>query len=69
MIPIALPAASSPERLRILRGRAIQSQSLDDLYQRREAVNRLIDSLEQYVQSKPCRRAELIPLNATRMCS
>jgi hypothetical protein len=46
----------------------IRVQALERLYLRREAVDELIRSLEQYEETVP-RRAPCIPFSADRKCS
>lgn len=52
MMPIALPSPLSPERDRMPVANAIRSRALDRLYRRRSAIDELIRSLEDYVQSR-----------------
>ena len=70
MMPIHLPQPSSEERSRLLSVGAFQSRALDRLYQRRTAVENLIQALEAYVKCKqdglaPC----LEPFTVERKCS
>jgi hypothetical protein len=70
MIPIALPSPSSSERTRILAAHAMRTQALDRLYERRDAVDNLIQSLEDYLRCKQARSAECVDfLSAARKCS
>ena len=68
-MPIALVSRSSAERSRALSADAIRIRALERLYQRRDAVDDLIQSLEGYEQChKPC-AAACIDVSAARKCS
>jgi hypothetical protein len=68
-MPITLPAPSSAERARLLSVDVIRRRALERLYERRDAVEDLIRSLEGYEQCHKVCAAECIKLNAARMCS
>lgn len=69
MIEIALPSPTSADRNRLANLQAIRRRALDRLYQRREAVDDLIQSLEVYLKSKESRRAQCIEFVSARRCS
>jgi hypothetical protein len=69
MAPIALPPASSVERNRLLSVDAIRRRALERLYERREVVEDLIQSLEDYKRCNQTRKAECIEFSAARKCS
>jgi hypothetical protein len=68
-MPIALLARSSTERARALSGDAVRIRALERLYQRRDAVEDLIRSLEGYEQCHRVRAAACIDVSAARKCS
>jgi hypothetical protein len=68
-MPITLVAPCSAERSRALSADAIRTRALERLYERRDAVEDLIRSLEGYEQChKPCATAS-IGVSAARKCS
>jgi len=70
MTLIALPTPSSAERARLLNVHALRSQALDRLYARRDTVDDLIRSLEDYLRCKQALSAECVDfLSAARKCS
>lgn len=69
MMPIALPRPSSAERNRLLSVDELRLRALERLYQRREAVDALIASLEEYQKSTGPRRAECVEFSSARKCS
>jgi len=60
MNPIQLPSPSSTERNRLLNGHAVRTKTLDRLYQRRDAVDQLIRSLEDYMRSTEASEPECL---------
>jgi len=48
MQTLPLPSPNSPERSRLLSAYAIRRRALERLYERRDAVDQLIRSLERY---------------------
>jgi len=70
-MPIALapPSSSSAERIRLLSVDAIRRRALERLYQRRDAVEDLIRSLEGYKQCHKVCAAACIDFSAARECS
>jgi hypothetical protein len=68
-MPIILPAPFSAERIRLLSVDVIRRRALERLYERRDAVEELIRSLEGYENChKPC-AAECIELSVAQKCS
>jgi hypothetical protein len=68
-MPIALVASSSAERVRVSNSDAIRRRALERLYERRDAVEDLIRSLEGYEQCHKVRAAERIDVSAVWKCS
>ena len=68
-MPIALVSSSSADRVRASSADAIRRRALERLYERRDAVEDLIQSLEGYEQCHKARRAACIEFNAARKCS
>jgi hypothetical protein len=69
MLPILLPAADDSERSRLLAVDMIRRRALERLYQRRNAVENLIQSLEDYQRVREARTASAVSFNASRKCS
>ena len=69
MMPIALPRPSSAERNRLLCVDELRLRALERLYQRREAVDALISSLEEYQKSTGPQRAACVEFSSARKCS
>jgi len=65
MTPIALPSPCQSERNPHI---ALHGLTLDQLYGRRQAIDRLIQALEIYEKSK-ARHAEVLEFTAERKCS
>ncbi|MGP8243551.1 MAG: hypothetical protein ACLQVN_03425 [Bryobacteraceae bacterium] len=55
--PIVIPSAFSADRRRLLSANVIRRRALDRLYQRRDAVEDLIRSLEDYQRIREIRVA------------
>jgi hypothetical protein len=68
-MPIALPAPSSAERIRLLSVGAIRRRALERLYERREVVEDLIRSLEGYEQSRKACASACLQFSEVRKCS
>jgi hypothetical protein len=68
-MPIALVTSSSADRVRASSADAIRRRALERLYERRDAVEDLIQSLEGYEQCHKARRAACIEFSASRKCS
>jgi len=67
-MPITLLASSSAERIRVSNSDAIRRRALERLYERRDAVEDLIRSLEGYEQCHKA-RAACIDISAVSKCS
>ena len=68
-MPIALVACSSADRVRVSHADAIRRRALERLYERRDAVEDLIRSLEGYEQCHKGCAAERIDVSAVWKCS
>ena len=68
-MPIALVSSSSADRVRASFSDDIRRRALERLYERRDAVEDLIQSLEGYEQCNNARRAPCIEFSAARKCS
>jgi hypothetical protein len=68
-MPIALVATSSAERNRELFADTVRRRALQRLYERRNAVEGLIRSLEGYERCQQARAAGCIEISAARKCS
>ena len=66
LMPIALPTMTSAERSRLLSVDQIRRRALDRLYQRRETLSDLIQSLEDYQKLSRAREARLGELSVAR---
>jgi len=62
--PIVIPSAFSADRRRLLSANVIRRRALNRLYQRRAAVDGLIQSLEDYQRIREVRVASGMPLIA-----
>ena len=68
-MPSALVASFSADRVRASFADAIRRRALERLYERRDAVEDLIRSLEGYEQCHKVRKAACIEFSAARKCS
>ena len=68
-MPIALLASSSAERVRVSSADAIRRRALERLYERRDALEDLIRSLEGYEQCHKASAAACIDISAAWRCS
>jgi hypothetical protein len=68
-MPISLPAPTTPERVRLLSMDSIRQRALERLYERRAAVDNLIQSLEDYERAKESRGANCIDITSRRRWS
>jgi hypothetical protein len=69
-LPISLPSPTSAERISLLSADSIRRRALERLYERRDAVDSLIQSLEDYQRARVGRRkADCIAISARRKCS
>lgn len=70
MLPLTLPSPTSATRSRLMPVDVLRRQALDRLYERREAVDNLIRTLEDYQRVKrDRRRAACVEISAARKCS
>jgi len=70
MMPIVLlPHADSAERSRLLSVNELRRQALDRLYRRREAVDDLIRTLENYSQLQETGSSGCLEFTDVRKCS
>jgi len=70
MTPLTLPSPASAERSRLLPVDVLRRQALARLYERRETVENLIRSLEDYQRNQQDRpKAMCIDITARRKCS
>lgn len=69
LMPIVLPRPSSAERSRLLSVNQLRLRALERLYQRREAVDDLIRSLEDYQKIQEFKTADCVEFSAARKCS
>ena len=68
-MPTLLPLPTSEERSRLLTVDFIRRRALDRLYQRKAAVESLIQSLEDYQRAQDTLVAAPVEFTAARMCS
>lgn len=69
MTQLRLPSPASAERHRLLQVDDLRRQALARLYERRETVNDLIRSLENYQRTQADTRCQCIDISARRKCS
>jgi hypothetical protein len=69
MTPLTLPSPASAERSRLLPVDVLRRQALARLYERRETVENLIRSLEDYQRTKADPTPPCIDISARRKCS
>jgi hypothetical protein len=68
MTPLMLPSPASIERSRALPVDVLRRHALQRLYRRREAVESLIRSLEDYQRAKKGRTAVCLKITEKRKC-
>jgi hypothetical protein len=68
MMPLALPSPTSAVRSRTVSD-ALRRQALERLYRRRETLDSLIRSLEDYHEAKTETRAVCVDISAARKSS
>lgn len=66
---VLLPDADSSERSRLLSVNYLRQRALDRLYARRDAVDDLIRSLENYREAQDRPAAECVEFSSERKCS
>ena len=70
MMPLVLPSPASVDRRRTVPVvDELRREALERLYQRRETVENLIRSLEDYQRVEAARSAVCVDINAVRKCS
>jgi hypothetical protein len=69
MTTITLPTSTSSERNRILAVDLMRRRALDRLYERRAAVETLIQSLEDYQKMREARLSRSVDFTVARKCS
>lgn len=60
LMPIRIPSISSDERSRLLSVDEMRLRALERLYQRRDTVSQLIQSLEDYQRLRKIREARMV---------
>lgn len=69
MMPLMLPSPASAERGRLMPVDTLRRQALARLYERRQTVDNLIRSLEDYQRAKTAARPACLEITAHRKCS
>lgn len=69
LMPTSLPAPATEERIRLLSMDTIRWRALERLYERRSAVDKLIQSLEDYERARQFRGAPIVEISGRRKCS
>jgi hypothetical protein len=69
MTPLMLPSPASNQRSRSSPVDLLRRQALERLYRRRETVDNLIRSLENYQEGRVSDHAVCVDINAARKCS
>ena len=69
MMPLTLPSPASAERSRLMPVEILRRQALERLYERRETVDNLIRSLEDYQRSQVQTRPACVEISSRRKCS
>ena len=69
MTPLTLPPPASTARSRLLPVDVLRRQALERLYERRDTVDNLIRSLEDYQRSKAETHPACIDISVRRRCS
>lgn len=69
MTPLTLPSPASAERSRLMPVELLRRQALERLYERRETVDNLIRSLEDYQRSKTTAVPACVEITARQKCS
>jgi len=68
MTPLTLPSPSSAERSRLMPVEMLRRQALERLYERRETVDNLIRSLEDYQRAQTSSERACVVITARRKC-
>lgn len=69
MMPLVLPQAESAERSRLLSVNHLRQRALQRLYARRDAVDDLIRSLENYSRAQETEESGCLEFSSGRKCS
>ena len=69
MTPLTLPSPASAERSRLMPVEILRRQALERLYERRDTVDNLIRSLEDYQRTKTTAAPNCVEITARRRCS
>lgn len=69
MMPLPLPSPASAERSRLMPVEVLRRQALERLYERRDTVENLIRSLEDYQRTQVETRPTCVEISSRRMCS
>ena len=69
MSPLTLPSPTSAERSRLMPVEVLRREALERLYERREAVDNLIRSLEDYQRAQSGYSAPCVEITAGRRYS
>jgi hypothetical protein len=69
MTPLTLPLPASLERSRLMPVDLLRRQALARLYERRDTVDNLIRTLEDYQRSQSGAQSGCIEITARRRCS
>ena len=68
MMPLTLPSPASAERSRLMPVEILRRQALERLYERRETVENLIRSLEDYQRSQTETRPACVEISSRQRC-
>lgn len=68
MMPLTLPSPASAERSRLMPVDMLRQQALARLYERRDTVDNLIRSLEDYQRTKVEGQTVCVSITARRKC-
>jgi len=69
MMPLTLPSPASAERSRLMPVEMLRRQALERLYERRDTVDNLIRSLEDYQRAKTSGGTPCVEITARLKCS
>ena len=69
MTPLTLPSPASLDRSRLMPVDVLRRQALARLYERRDTVDNLIRSLEDYQRNQSVAQASCVEITARRRCS
>jgi len=66
---LAISISCHQQRTRTSASDAIRKRALERLYERRETLNELIDTLQRYQDQRKCLLAPCVAINAAPKCS